>query len=427
MLTPGRLATCAVLLTGFALGPQLPAMASVKQATVVSENPSDATPHLAPDNTVPQPAAFAMEELGNRMYVGGKFHALQDPARTTTTVQPFLASFDASSGALAKAFAPRLDGAVWAVKAAAGGVYVGGEFTTVNGVKRRGLVKLDPLTGAVDPAFAPALDGNVSDMRVVGNRLIVGGYFTKRLLALDLATGADTGYLDLGIAGTTASTAPRGNVYRMAVSPDGTRLVAVGNFATVGGQVRAQAFMVDLGASSGSLDPWYYTPLTKFCRRGDTVPSYLRDVDFSANGKWFVLVATGGASNAGDVGSTVCDGAARFETAVPHPTRATWFNYTGGDTLDSVAVTGAAVYVSGHQRWLNNAQGNNTCVNNCVSREGIGALDAATGKALPYNPTKTRGVGGRDLLATSTGLWVMSDGAYYDKEYHYGIAFAPLP
>ena len=32
----------------------------------------------------------------------------------------------------------------------------------------------------------------------------------------------------------------------------------------------------------------------------------------------------------------------------------TWADYTGGDSLTAVAVTGRAIYVGGHQRWMNN-------------------------------------------------------------------------
>jgi hypothetical protein len=42
-------------------------------------------------------------------------------------------------------------------------------------------------------------------------------------------------------------------VYRFAVNPAGTRLVAVGNFTSVGGQTRYRAFMLTLGAMA---PPW---------------------------------------------------------------------------------------------------------------------------------------------------------------------------
>ncbi len=53
----------------------------------------------------------------------------------------------------------------------------------------------------------------------------------------------------------------------------------------------------------------------------------------------------------------LCDSVSRFETNNLDPTAPTWINYSGGDSLKSVAVTGAAVYVQGHSRWLNNPYG----------------------------------------------------------------------
>ena len=102
-----------------------------------------------------------------------------------------------------------------------------------------------------------------------------------------------------------------------------------------------------------------------------------------------------------------------------------WINYTGGDTLHSVAVTGAAVYVQGHQRWLDNPFGRNEAGPGAVSREGIGAINPNDGKALSWNPGKTREVGGKDLYATASGLWVGSDGSRFSGEYRSGIAFCP--
>jgi hypothetical protein len=61
-----------------------------------------------------------------------------------------------------------------------------------------------------------------------------------------------------------------------------------------------------------------------------------------------------------------------------------------------------------------------------VSRPGIAALNPRTGKALPWNPTKGRGVGTRALVATGTGLIVGSDTTQLGREYHARIGMFPL-
>src|SRR5204863_7969451 len=134
-------------------------------------------------------------------------------------------------------FAANFNGAVWAIEDLGGGrLAVGGEFTTVNGVARRGLAVVNATCGAVDTNFDAHLSGKVTTLELVSGRLIAGGAFGKKLQAVNPTTGADTGYLNLGITGSY--------VYRMAVSPDGTRLVAVAKVDSVSGQARRQAFMV---------------------------------------------------------------------------------------------------------------------------------------------------------------------------------------
>ena len=184
--------------------------------------------------------------------------------------------------------------------------------------------------------------------------------------------------------------------------------------------------MADLGTGSASLDLWYYQRLTRACR-ATKIPQQLRDVDFSPDGSYFVFVASGYIPQSGGVGLDVCDAAARFETNVTSPSAPTWINYTGGDSLYSVAATGAAVYVQGHQRWMDNPDGNNSAGPGAVSRPGIAALNSTTGLALSWNPGKSRANGGRDLLATPAGLWVASDGARFAGELRDNIAFCPLP
>jgi len=314
---------------------------------------------------------------------------------------------------------------VWAVRTSGSSLYIGGEFSSVNGSSRRALAKINATTGALDPSFQPSIpSGNITEVRLVNGRLIVSGTFPKRLAALNPATGADTGYLNLGISGRVSDRSGPTRVYKFAVNPQATRLVALGNFTTACGQERYRAFMVDLGPTA-TLSRWYYPPLKNLCR-AQSIPDYMRDVDFSPDGSYFVFVSTGYIPNPGRIGKDLCDATTRFETAMISAPTPTWINYTGGDTLHAVAVTGVAVYVQGHQRWLDNPFGADSPGPGAKDRPGIGAIDPNTGKALSWNPTKSRDVGGKDFLVTAAGLWVASDGRYFAGEQRWGIAFCPL-
>ena len=398
------------------------AAAAPALGVVVSANPANHTPNVASG------AVYKFVQAGGTMYAGGAFSSVSTAPGVSpggTFTRNNIVAFDPASGVI-RPFAPNVAGEVWALAASGTSLYVGGTFTTVNGVARRGIAKLDQVTGAVDTAFnANLASGKVTDAAVVGGRLLIGGTFPGRLRAVNLNTGANTGYLNLGISGTVAGNAGPTEVYRFAVNPAGTRLVAVGNFTTVGGQTRWRAFMLTLGATA-TLNPWWYQPLQNMCQ-ASSLPDYMRDVDFSPDGSWFATVSTGFVPQAGGIGRDLCDATARFETNVPNPDRPTWINYTGGDTLHSVAATDVAVYVQGHQRWLNNPQGRNSPGPGAVSRPGIGAIGPASGLALSWNPTKDRGVGGKDLYVTSQGLWVGSDTDRIGGETRRRIALMPVP
>jgi hypothetical protein len=259
-------------------------------------------------------------------------------------------------------------------------------------------------------------------MHLFGGRLFIGGNFPGKLRALDPTTGANTGYVNIDVTGRVADNSGPTDTYRFAVSqtPFGPRLVAIGNFTHVNGLVRERAYMLNLGATA-TLNDWYYAPLVNECR-AQSLRAQLRGVDFSPDGSYFAMVATGFIPVAGGQDRDICDATARFETNVANPVRPTWLNYTNGDTLHSVVITGAAVYVQGHNRWLE--QANN---NVFITREGIGALNPSNGFLLPWNPGKTRGIGGKVLYSTPAGLWVGSDGARFAGELRDSIAFVQHP
>jgi hypothetical protein len=396
--------------------------ASIALGRVVSTNPVNYTPNIN------QGAVYKMAEVNGMLYAGGSFTTVTAAAGTTPTgtiTRNRILAFNAANGNLSTRFAPNMNGEVWAIVASGTSLYVGGKFSAVNGLARRGLVKLDLVTGAIDPAFNANLNGNVDEAAVLNGRLIISGTFTKKVQAVNLTTGADTGYINVPIAGTVASNAGATEVYRFAINPAGTRLVGVGNFTSVGGATHFRAFMLNLNATSAAVSTWNYPPLQQFCA-ASSIPDYMRDVDFSPDGSYFVFVSTGFVPLDGQVGTALCDAASRFETATLAPTRPTWINYTGGDTLHSVAVTDQAVYVQGHQRWLNNPQGRDSAGPGAVSRPGIGAINPTTGLVLPtWNPTKDRGVGGKDLLVTPRGLWVASDTDHIGGETRERIALLP--
>ena len=389
----------------------------------MSTTPSAATPGLK-DGTV-----HDVVQVGSTVVVGGSFTAVtsneREPLPADEVAQPWVMAFDATTGALSRSFAPRLDGAVKVVRPGPEDtVYVGGDLKHADGVRVDGLVRLRLSDGQQVPGFAaPLRNGVVNALEVVGSRLFVGGTFTTflgtrarvGLATLDAGTGALDPYLDSTVAvnhNWTPASDPtwaraQVGVVDLDVSPDGTKLVAIGNFAQVDAVTTGvdQIAMWDLGSSAASLRNWRTTRFADACN-AKAYDSWVRDVDFAPDGSYFAVVTVGGYLVTG-----LCDTATRWNTADTGPAVApAWVASTGGDSLLSVAVTGAAVYVGGHQRWLNNGQLRDRAGGGAVPRPGLAALDPLTGLPLAWNPGRhPRGAGTAALHATPQGLWTGSD------------------
>ena len=432
----------ALLCAGFIAAPSL-ATAAMEQPAVVIKNPVDYTPELVATDAVLKPHADAIAQVENTVFVGGLFQMVADPGGSQTYTRNNFMAFDALTGAIRTDIVPSFDGQIWAIEAFGGSLYVGGKFTSVSGISRNRLVKLDATTGAVDTQFdAKFTGGIIFDLQMWDGpngstpMLVVGGTLGKKLLALDPVTGTNTRYFDMGISESIPNASGGVAIYNLAINPVGSKLVATGNFMKVGGQDRTRLFVASLTGPVATLDPWYYPGFAKSC--SSTSPqriAYLRGIDFSPDGSYFVVTATGQIplDRPADIwpdGSatyhTVCDAAGRFDMADDQ--RPAWINYTGGDSIWSTAATGIAVYVQGHFKWLDNPYGwNSQDGGGAVKRLGLGAIHPATGKALTWNPSKPAAIGGKAFLATSAGLWVGSDSLKFNGELHRGIAFVPLP
>jgi hypothetical protein len=426
-------------------GAVAPAHAShYTQPTVVSTDAADWTPDLVVTSGEPKPVAYSIAEAGSMMVVGGRFSSVADNSTSVTNNMPRsnVFAFSATTGAISQGFAPQVNGDVWSVLSDGTSVYIGGGFTTVNGVSRPALAKLNLATGALDTTFAPTFKGGrVSDMALSHGQLIVSGIFTKRLVALDPTTGKSTAYLNnVAVAGRLPNS-NSAQVFKFDISPDGNHLVAVGNFTTVNNATLPRVFMLDLSDASATLSPWRYAPLNVPCTSGRiNAQSYVQDVDFAPDSSYFALASFGYMpQDASQRWYQLCDSVSRFETNIMSPSQPTWIDYTGGDSLKSVAVTGAAIYVQGHSRWLDNPYGQDYKNDFGVDRLGGGAVDpngggqahlddvhAVPGKALPWNPVMPQQSGGFQILPTAKGVWFVTDATRFGGEYHRGIRFAPL-
>lgn len=411
----GGLGLLAVVLGASALA--APATAQpIPHDIVVSDTPTANTPWIN-DGRV-----FAITQVGDTVIAGGTFGAVSASGGSPSYTRTGIVAFSASTGAVSTAFNPQINGTVNSVEPGPvpGTVLVGGAFSTVNGSNIRGVVLLNLSDGSRNMSFTPpALNGAVNDLEISGSRLYVGGFFTIAggqahggIAALNYTTGAiDHAFVtqtvtenhNYGTNGFGARAAV--GLKKLAASPDGDTVVGIGNFRKVDGAMRDQAFVLDTGGAQATLADWRTRRFEPACAAG-AYDTYVRDVDFSPDSDSFAVVATG-APYPGTLCDTVSnwDAAARGDAVEP-----TWVDDTGGDTLWSVAITGEAVYVGGHQRWQNNAGGRDRAVGGAVPRPGLAAIDPVAGVPLAWNPGRNpRGAGAFALTPTETGIWMGSD------------------
>jgi chitodextrinase len=392
------------------------------KATIVSDDPVDWTPHALNGEV------HALIQIGNRVIVGGTFTTIRSATSTTQISRRAIFAYNATTGALDNGFLPTLNSNVETLLPSEDGqsVYVGGSFTTVNGTSRTRLARINLADGSLDATFRPNINGSVYDMKMSNGRIFLGGTFSQvggvshtLMATVNPVTGAVDPYLTVPFGSPVRGGALQ--VDKFDITPDGTKLIAIGNFSVVGGQSRTQIVMLDLNAASAAVRNWSTPRFEPDC--SPQFLTYVHDVDFSPDGAYFVVVTTGGTPP-----NRLCDSASRWETA---PTggnqQPTWIDYTGGDTLWSVAVTGVAVYVGGHQRWLNNTGGSNAAAPGAVSREGLAALDPLNGLPYSWNPTRTRGVGVFDLTSVPGGLLMGSDTDRVGQNYEFHGRLALFP
>ncbi|GAA3945128.1 hypothetical protein GCM10023085_29070 [Actinomadura viridis] len=272
----------------------------VPAGTAVADTvPPEGTPPTVSADPLPtwqvNGVVWSMTTVGNTVYATGKFTKARPPGTAAGSAKEVtrnnILAFDIRTGELITSFNHSLNGQGLRITRSPDGkrVYVGGEFTTVNGQPRSRLAAFDTATGKLVASFAPKVSNKVRAIAATNNWVFFGGNFfnvngkSRTRLAVVRAT-------DGAISDKWRPTADDDEVHAMAIS--GSRVIVGGKFQTLNGvkKVGVGAF----NGSTGALDTWTSQPIPT---RQGTRFSYVTDlfvsgdtVYGSANGeglKWF--------------------------------------------------------------------------------------------------------------------------------------------
>jgi hypothetical protein len=421
--------------------PASAAPASPALAGAVSPTPATGTPTLV--NTQATEQIRQLVDCGGTMYAVGTFTSISgfNGTTTQTVTRNNVFSFSDTSPYTVTAWAPNINGTVNSIAFSGGNcadAYIGGQFTSVNGTTVANLAEISTTTGNVVSGFGNHTGGgHVDTILAVNGHLLVGGTFTSvngsktdpYYASLNPGTGKDDGFLHLSVSGHYVYTGVQTNstdVYNQQLSHSGTLVLVEGIFTSVGGQHRQQIFMLNVAGPSGTVTGWSSPEFdgsnpTKYpyyyCSDGH--PLYIRAAAWSPDDSTVYLADTGFRAynwNGKFPLVGLCDAAAAFPATQAEVTHY-WVNYTGCDSLYSAAADTSALYVGGHERWLDNPDGCNKAGPGAIPAPGLAALTPGpSGGALITNPggtaglySRSRGNGADDMLLTGAGLWIASD------------------
>jgi hypothetical protein len=371
----------------------------------------------------------AFAQVGSTMVVGGLFNHIRQGGHTYERRNVF--AFNVETGAVSARFRPKVNGEVVALLSSLDhkGIYLAGAFTSVNTRKHTSrIARVRVANGTVDGRFAsPGVNDTIRDLGFARGRLYIAGYFTRvgghdrgYIAALN-TKGRDTGRVSLRISGTNRK--GRTHIRAMDIAPSGRSIVVTGNFMRIDGKPRAQLALLNVGPKRTTLSTWATPRLRPQC--GRHFDSYPRDVAFAPNGRYFVLVTSGGPKGM-QASRLLCDTVTRWNAGRGGGKQPAWIDYTGGDTLTAVILDRNVVYVGGHQRFFNNSFGHNDEARGAVSRPGIAALDPVNGLPYEWNPGRPRGVGVFGMALTKGGLWIGHDTTEFGGEPRMRMAFCPI-
>ena len=445
-----RLGVGGVLIAGLTAGtlclPAAPAMAATGP---VSPTPVAGTPTLVATGTITE-TIRQVADCGGTMYAVGSFTSIKGWNGTTT--QTFAVNnifkFQDTAPFTVSTWAPNVNGEINSIAFNGGNcadAYIGGQFTSVNGTTVANIAEIDTTTGNVVTGFkGSAGGGHVDTILAVGGHLLTGGTFTSiggnkganpYYASLSPLTGTDDGFLHLGISGHITFPGVKANsteVYNQQLSHGGSLVLVEGDYTSVGGQNRRQIFMINISGLTAALTGWTspefdgsdpnatLNPNDKYFNCGASHPFYIHAAAWSPGDTEIYIADTGVKpilwNGQGAIPGGLCDAAAAFP-ATQTQVFSDWIAYDGCDSLYSAAADDSAVYVSGHNRWFNNANQCNKAGPGAIPAPGLAGLTpGSAGGSLILNSggtaglySRSRGHGSDDMVITSAGMWIASD------------------
>jgi PKD repeat protein len=299
---------------------------------------ADALPTVQIDGVV-----WAQAISGNTVYAGGQFSNARPagaaPGQNTTPRNNLLA-YNLTTGNLITSLNPNDNGQVLAAAVSPDGsrLYIGGDFTSVNGQNRGGIAAFDTATGSLVSGFHPntnyavrAIAPTNTTVYFGGKFATVGGVARDNLAAVRASDGA--------VLGWAASTNDRVNA--MVLTPDGSRLIVGGAFTMANA---APAYgLASFDSDNGTLLPW---------AAGNTV----RNAGDNA-----AILGLAADSNAvygsGYVFGSLADGNLEGAfSADPDSGTINWVEDCHGDT-PSISSNGAALYTVSHAHYCGTVGG----------------------------------------------------------------------
>lgn len=232
-----------------------------------SWSPWQACPDRPAENCAIVRATVRTED--GRTILGGSFTQLRSPDETQSVEARNLAALT-DAGTPDPAFKPPApNGTVYALAADGASVWIGGEFTRLDGTWSARVARLDAGTG-VRRSFTSGVSGPVYALAVQSGQLYIGGRFSSvqgtaagSLAALDAVTGqraprwSPTATLISGEARPNDSSHNNTPVRTIAVSPDASRVYVGGDFDRINDLDRPALAALDpvLGSLDGTFNP----------------------------------------------------------------------------------------------------------------------------------------------------------------------------